>query len=189
MSIPAYHKLFKQSKQWIRYSFLFSQFFLLACGSSQKSNQQNLENVDTKPVALNLPDSGIGKITFLTFEMSVLDSAKDNYQITLKNKQFVEGQLKAKSLLFGNAIESKYLYCEIESSSGEKSPIITVPNPLYSVYEYPADEKGALNKTTISQKKGELFLRFQWKPEDTYLHIYKPSLDLLTFKQIYYAKF
>jgi hypothetical protein len=189
MLILIHYTYLKPLNNASRFTLLACLFFLLACSSSNQTNQTKSQEPVIQPVLLHLPDSGIGKIVFLSFDMSVIDSAKDSYQFILKNKQFVEGQLKAKNLLHGNAMEPQYLYCEIANSSGEKSPMIPVPNPLYRVYEYPADEKNALNKITLTHKQGELFVRFQWQPNDTYLSIYKPSLDLLTFKQIYYAKF
>lgn len=161
---------------------------MYACGGAGKSSTNASLPDNTKAVALNLPDSGVGKIVFLTLQMTLLDSASEKYDFQLTQRQFVEGQLKAKSLLSGNAIEPHYLYCTVSTKSGEAKPVIPVPNPLYQVYEYPGEDAKTVAKAVFKKRTGELFLRFQWHPEDAWLTISLPNPDLKTYKTIYHAK-
>lgn len=154
------------------------------------SLQAQLKNVPTEHLSLQGEQNSTSKIAFFTFRVSLKDSAKDSYEIKLLNTTFAEGALKKKTFAEKTVVEPNYLYYQIlgENSTGSSKHYERVQNPLSVVYESPADN-GALTKTTITKKSGEMVIRFQYDQSTKSILIFKPDPASLSLKPIYHAVF
>lgn len=169
-------------------SCLFVLLSLVHQGCHSPSNIQKESN-KLPAQQLNLDKSAAeNKIVFLTFEVSLVDSAQDSYSFLLKNKTFSEGLLKKSALTTSDPVQSGYLYYQLSSEPSAPKNLVKVQNPLQRTYEFPSEQTGSLEQRTLSNKTGNLTIRFQYQKELKYLTFYKPQTPTLTLKRVYYAE-
>jgi hypothetical protein len=169
-------------------SCLFVLLSLVHHGCHSHSNIQKAGN-ELPAQKLNLDKSAVeNKIVFLTFEVSLVDSAQDSYSFLLKNKTFSEGILKKSALTTSEPVQSGYLYYQLSSAPSTPKNLVKVQNPLQPTYEFTSEQTGSLERRTISNKRGTLTIRFQYQKELKYLTFYKPQTQTLTLKRVYHAE-
>lgn len=154
------------------------------CHSPLKS--QNSNGVTSPGLALNKNGDALNKIVFLTFEVTLVDSVKDEYSFSLLHKNFSVGTLKKDLSLNDERKDDAYLYYGFEGAADKPNKQYKVLNPLVLTLEYPEDN-GALNKKTVYKKKGELTIRFQYEQNLKSISIFKVKPGSLTLKKIYDA--
>jgi hypothetical protein len=159
--------------------------FLMACAAPKQLNRSNKLKLNIEN--LQLPDSAMGKIVFLGFNISLRDSGSEKYDISLKSIISAGGRLKEPAFKNDIPIERNYLYFQLEGNDGTKSEMTKLHHPLYMIYEHPGGDNNTFEKTIIHSNKGELSVRFQWKSNYQYLSIYDVRRDSLTLKRIYHA--
>jgi hypothetical protein len=169
-------------------SCLFVLLSLVHHGCHSLSNTQKAGN-ELPAQQLNLDKSAAeNKIVFLTFEVSLVDSAQDSYSFLLKNKTFSEGLLKKSALTTSEPVRSGYLYYHLSSEPSAPKNLVKVQNPLQPTYEFTSEQMGSLERRTLSNKKGNLTIRFQYQKDLKYLTFYKPQTQTLTLKRIYHVE-
>ncbi len=155
---------------------------LVACNGSKKVATQEIgETAEQLDIFKN--EKAANKIVFLTFDITEVDSAKEEYSLKLVNKIFAEGTLKKSSYSSVEEIEKNYLYCELIGADGKRIEMIKTEDPLRTVYEFPGDG-GSFGKTEIKKRKGQFTIRFQNSSDIKYLSVFKAGDQL---KKIYYA--
>lgn len=135
---------------------------------------------------LNKNGDALNKIVFLTYEVVLVDSAKDEYSFALVDKKFSPGTLKKDMSPSDEIKDPAYFYYEFGGAQDKPNKQYKVLNPLNLTLEYPEDN-GALNKKTVYKKKGELTIRFQYEQSLKSLSIFKVKPSSLTLKKIYDA--
>jgi hypothetical protein len=157
---------------------------LVCCHAPLKSQDRSFK--PNEDLNLNRNGEALDKIAFLTFEVTLTDSVKDEYQFKLVKTFFTNGSLK-KGIATANEVkEPRYLYYQIDGGSAKQEDYSKVPDPLKMVYEFPG-ENGALNKKTFVNKKGELIIRFQYEKTTKAISIFKMEPNTLTLKKVYNA--
>ena len=157
-------------------------FYGAACNHTSKMTAANMQAADN----LHIKNSAIiDKIAFLTFEVILADSVRDQYSFKLINKTFAEGTLKQKELPFSTN-EPFYIYYKIAGDNEAEQVQGKVPNPLVMEYEYPG-EIHDLKKAIIKSKKGEFVVRFQLRNSLKHIYFYKADTIPSNLKQIYHA--
>lgn len=157
---------------------------LISCSSS-RSNKASANRVDEQ-LSFSKREDVNNKIAFLTFEITMLDSASDSYQVKLIKSVFADGQLKSVKPETTQIFEPNYIYYQLSKKNQVAEGYDKVLNPLYMIYEYPADN-GALNKTLIKKQKGEFVIRIQYQKEQDSISFYIPDIKTKSLKQIYHA--
>ena len=154
------------------------------CNSPLKTQRSGLV---TRPMLeLNKSGDALNKIVFLTYEVVLVDSAKDEYSFSLVNKTFSNGTLK-KDLAPNDEIkDASYFYYEFAGGQNKLNKQYKVLNPLNLTLEYP-EENGTLNKKTVSKKKGELTIRFVYEEQLKSISIFKVTPNSINLKKIYNA--
>ena len=154
------------------------------CHSPLKSQRSG--NAKTPLLELNKNGDALNKIVFLTYEVALVDSTKDEYSFVLVNKKFSEGSLKKDSAPLDEVKDPAYFYYEFAGAEDKPNKQYKVLNPLKLTLEYPEDN-GALNKKTVYKKKGEFIIRFQYVQSLKSISIFKVKPSSLTLKKIYDA--
>ncbi|MHA4844815.1 hypothetical protein ACX0G7_11660 [Flavitalea antarctica] len=169
-------------------SCLFILLSLIFHGCHSLSNVQKAPN-ELPAQQLNLDKNAAeNKIVFLTFEVSLVDSAQDVYSFRLKNKTFSEGLLKKSALTTSEPVQPGYLYYQLSSEPSTGKNLVKVQNPLQPTYEFTSEQSGSLDRRTLTNKRGDLTIRFQYQKELKYLTFYKPVPQTLTLKKVYHAE-
>lgn len=162
-------------------------FILLGCKSPNKLHQQSRDEVASQLHVLNDSYANENKIVFLNFEITEIDSIREEYSFKLINKIYADGILKKSPFAVATSFEKNYLYCEISSAEKQRLDFVKTEDPLNKIYEYPGDDKG-LGKQLIKAQKGNFSIRFQYNSNMKYLTIYKlGNNNYDTLKTLYHA--
>jgi hypothetical protein len=169
--------------------FLKPAFFLtiVACclGCTPRQNSQNKMARPIENLQLNTDNQALNKIVFLTFEVTLLDSAQEEYGFRLINKTFSNGVLKKERSGAVEPTDRGFLYYTLEENN-TKAIFAKVPDPLEMQLEYPGENQ-AMEKKTFYRNKGEVTLRFQFEQNSKTISIFKVAHHSLTLKKVYYA--
>lgn len=148
---------------------LLSVLLFGGCKQAQYSYQPTVQ-----PVAVN------PQMIFLTFSIK-MDTLKGS-QITLVDKQIVEGKLKAvhEDYTFQNRLVVKQL-----NNLQQELSTSTVDHPLIKRVEY-ADDQGILDSKIVNLKVGEFFIRTTLHQETVFIRVEEvidnKNVAVVTFK-------
>ena len=159
--------------------------FLCSCHTArQQAGTSKTGSVKTEDLQLKTPD-GQDKIVFLTMQITLRDSAKDEYELLKKNVIYADGSMKKMKAGMQDA-EQQYLYCEVQDAAGKMIDVLRVENPLLRIFETSDEHTGRFEKHLVRQVTGTFVLRFNLTRETKYLSFYKLSANKL--KKIYHAQ-
>ena len=161
---------------------------LAGCGNVRHAPATTVEDKIYEALSISMADAVKGKIIFLNFTATLVDSLRDGYQIRLLDKKIVDGTMKSKGFNEQIGIEPNNLYCKLLSS--QKMPLQTLKtvDPLSRMYEHPGEAKD-FEKTSVKQKTGEFGIRFMMDEKIKYISIFKPVGINDSLQLIYHAQF
>ncbi len=161
---------------------------LAGCGSVKKTPTAAVKEKIDESLNISMTDAVKGKIIFLHFSATLLDSLRDEYQIRLLDKKIVDGSLKSGGFEEQIRVEANNLYCKLLDD--KKAPLRTLSavDPLNRMYEHPGEQKD-FEKTLVKQKTGEFGIRFTMDEKIKYISIFKPIAKSDSLQLIYHAQF
>ena len=169
------------------YTGILLMLLMTGCKTT-KTGLGKSDNVAMQQLNLGKFDDSTNKIVFLTFDVTLIDSAGETYLFKPVNKTFADGILKKRNINKTENPEQGYFYCELSDNKKQTIDLIKTEDPLNRVYEFPSDGSNALGKALVKTRSASLFLRFQYNSNAKYLGVYKFSSLTKKFKNIYYAE-
>ncbi|MCY7422154.1 MAG: hypothetical protein LH478_10490 [Chitinophagaceae bacterium] len=160
---------------------------IIACclGCTPRQNSRNKMAKPIENLQLNAGNQALNKIVFLTFEVTLTDSAHEEYAFRLINKTFSSGTLKKGRQGKGETNDRGFLYYTLDENN-TKPIFAKVPDPLEMQLEYPGENQ-SMEKKTFYRKKGEVTLRFQFEKSSKTISIFKVAQHSQALKKVYYA--
>ncbi len=165
---------------------VFALLLVTCCfGCTPRQISQNKMTRPLEDLQINKDNQALNKIVFLTFEVSLIDSAREEYGFRLINKTFSTGTLKKETKSNLGPTGRGFLYYTLDENNNK--PIFAkVPDPLEMLVEYPGENQ-SMEKKTFYRNKGEITIRFQFEKNAKTISIFKVSRNSQTLKKVYYA--
>lgn len=145
-------------------------------------------NSATKPADLGLSaeNAGAAGIIYLTLNVAVTDSLKDEYTFQKVSSRLVPGVLKKAPPVDEVQPDPLFFYCETRDAKNMALGYFRIQNPLMQVFEY-SSEEGRLDKAMFKKKSAEFMIRFEISAATKFLVISKKDDKTSRLKPIYNA--